>query len=230
MAFLSRRFQRVRKRQAAAVDAGPGPPADAAPRPHSQVPALVGGLLQRPPLQFAPLPRAAGCGSLCAGLPGPPWIEGAPCRTPARVRFACARALGEKHALMALTISRQTGIEKRLGVIDLPGAAGRTTNARAVMPFDGFGHLIALDGHPALPCIPWTRPDEPVSVTGNGLATPMQRHSGQDAQLLQQRKAVYEQAKQRHPQRWKGRNTRNCKRIDLVWLNPLPEEENTPKT
>ena len=54
--------------------------------------------------------------------------------------------------------------------------------------------------------------------------TPSQRHDGLDKQILEKRKAVYEQAKSKNPDRWSG-NTRNWERVEQVWLNP----ENQPK-
>ena len=55
--------------------------------------------------------------------------------------------------------------------------------------------------------------------------TPAQRHAGLDAPLLAQRKTVYEAARRRHPQRWRGA-TRNWQRITVVHLNP--DQSNTP--
>jgi len=49
--------------------------------------------------------------------------------------------------------------------------------------------------------------------------TPAQRHEGLDVALLNKRKAVYETARARHPQRWSG-TTRNWQRIQAVHLNP----------
>lgn len=49
--------------------------------------------------------------------------------------------------------------------------------------------------------------------------TPAQRHNGHDSALLQQRHALYEAARTRHPHRWTG-NIRNWSRIDAVHLNP----------
>ena len=49
--------------------------------------------------------------------------------------------------------------------------------------------------------------------------TPTQRHAGLDGPLLEQRKTVYEAARLRHPQRWRG-PTRNWQRIQAVHLNP----------
>jgi hypothetical protein len=49
--------------------------------------------------------------------------------------------------------------------------------------------------------------------------TPAQRHAGLDAAIPNQRKAVYEAAKAKHPLRWRG-PTRNWQRIQIVHLNP----------
>ena len=49
--------------------------------------------------------------------------------------------------------------------------------------------------------------------------TPSQRHRGEDSDLLDQRKAVYESARQQNPARWSGR-TRNWNPVEEVWLNP----------
>ena len=60
--------------------------------------------------------------------------------------------------------------------------------------------------------------------------TPAQRHEGLDENLLDNRKAVYEAARARHPQRWSG-STRNWQRIQSVHLNPDKAEidEKKPK-
>ncbi|BBL77298.1 hypothetical protein MishRS11D_43960 (plasmid) [Methylomagnum ishizawai] len=49
--------------------------------------------------------------------------------------------------------------------------------------------------------------------------TPAERHAGQDADLLKRRRAVYEAARARHPQRWTG-GLRNWRPIPAVHLNP----------
>ena len=49
--------------------------------------------------------------------------------------------------------------------------------------------------------------------------TPAQRHAGLDAAILAQRSSLYEEARAKHPLRWK-RATRNWRRIDIVYLNP----------
>lgn len=54
--------------------------------------------------------------------------------------------------------------------------------------------------------------------------TAQQRHSGQDIEILEQRKRTYEQAKRRNPHRWAG-GTRNWTPVGDVWLNPEPALE-----
>ena len=49
--------------------------------------------------------------------------------------------------------------------------------------------------------------------------TPAERHAGHDADLLKRRRAVYEAARARHPQRWTG-GLRNWRPIPAVHLNP----------
>ena len=54
--------------------------------------------------------------------------------------------------------------------------------------------------------------------SGIQFVTPAQRHHGKAAAILEKRKAVYETARQRHPERWSG-NTRNWDYEPTVWLN-----------
>ena len=49
--------------------------------------------------------------------------------------------------------------------------------------------------------------------------TPAQRHRGEDHAILKKRHAIYEQAKQKHPERW-TRHTRNWEPVGAVNLNP----------
>ena len=49
--------------------------------------------------------------------------------------------------------------------------------------------------------------------------TPAQRHAGLDTAILVNRKAVYQAAKARHPERW-SRHTRNWEPVQVVYLNP----------
>lgn len=55
--------------------------------------------------------------------------------------------------------------------------------------------------------------------------TPAQRHEGLDESLLDNRKAVYEAARDRNPTRW-SRDTRNWQRVQVVHLNPDKAEAN----
>ncbi len=52
-----------------------------------------------------------------------------------------------------------------------------------------------------------------------GFVTPAQRHEGHDKAILKKRRAVYERAQRRHPQRW-SRAVRRWDRPDVVRLNP----------
>ena len=54
--------------------------------------------------------------------------------------------------------------------------------------------------------------------------TPSQRHRGEDNDLLEQRRAVYESARLKNPQRWSGK-TRNWNPVEEVWLNPPKEHQ-----
>jgi transposase InsO family protein len=54
--------------------------------------------------------------------------------------------------------------------------------------------------------------------------TPAARHAGEDVCILAKRKAVYEAAKARHPQRWSG-PTRNWTPVGEVWLNPANDDD-----
>ena len=56
--------------------------------------------------------------------------------------------------------------------------------------------------------------------SGLKFLTPGQRHRGETKVLMDNRKRVYQLAKQRHPERWGKRATRNWDLEDEVWLNP----------
>lgn len=58
--------------------------------------------------------------------------------------------------------------------------------------------------------------------------TPNQRHTGQDMQILANRKALYEQAKADNPSRWSG-NIRNWQHIKHIHLNKYQTETNEKK-
>jgi hypothetical protein len=53
--------------------------------------------------------------------------------------------------------------------------------------------------------------------------TPHQRHTGQDVQLLAQRKERIEAAKVANPSRWGTRDVRNCTPVGPTTLNPEKE-------
>jgi len=53
--------------------------------------------------------------------------------------------------------------------------------------------------------------------------TPASRHSGEDAEILKQRKFVYEKAKSKNPSRW-SKETRNWERVETVNLNCLKKQ------
>ena len=54
--------------------------------------------------------------------------------------------------------------------------------------------------------------------------TPEQRHTGRAAEILEQRRKIYAQARERHPLRWK-RTMRAWSIPDAVWLNPQNKQE-----
>jgi hypothetical protein len=49
--------------------------------------------------------------------------------------------------------------------------------------------------------------------------TPNQRHEGLDIEILEKRKELYQQKKNKHPERWPG-NARNWEHEEAVELNP----------
>jgi putative transposase len=55
--------------------------------------------------------------------------------------------------------------------------------------------------------------------SGIRFVTPGERHNGDDIAILEQRKAVYEAAREKHPERWSG-DIRNWNRPETVSLNP----------
>lgn len=56
--------------------------------------------------------------------------------------------------------------------------------------------------------------------SGIGFVSPLDRHHGRADAILAQRRAVYEQARQRHPERWAGRKARSWDQPLVVTLNP----------
>jgi putative transposase len=58
--------------------------------------------------------------------------------------------------------------------------------------------------------------------SGIKFVTPHERHSGMDAEILDRRVDVYQNARKRNPERW-SQNTRNWEFITAVFLNPEKE-------
>ena len=59
--------------------------------------------------------------------------------------------------------------------------------------------------------------------------TPQQRHTSVDQQMLDNRKAILETAKNQTPSRWGGRDIRNCTAVGAVRLNPDRVQQITSK-
>jgi len=55
--------------------------------------------------------------------------------------------------------------------------------------------------------------------SGIRYVTPAQRHAGEDVEILASRERLYQEARERNPQRW-ARHTRNWSPIEEVTLNP----------
>ena len=58
--------------------------------------------------------------------------------------------------------------------------------------------------------------------------TPAQRHAGLDTAILTRRQALYQAAKERHPERWSGQ-TRNWQPVQVVYLNPNKTDRNVTR-
>ena len=92
----------------------------------------------------------------------------------------------------------------------------RTAKYRPEFPIKGFVDLDAARQW-GKRFVQWYNQEHHHS--GIRYVTPAQRHAGQDGPVLAARHAVYQDARQRHPQRWSG-STRNWKPIGAVTLNP----------
>jgi hypothetical protein len=92
----------------------------------------------------------------------------------------------------------------------------RTAKYRPEFPPKGFADL-ASARHWAGDFVHWYNQEHRHS--GIRYVTPAQRHAGQDGPLLAARHAVYQDARQRNPQRWSG-STRDWKPVGAVTLNP----------
>ena len=103
----------------------------------------------------------------------------------------------------------------------------RTLKYRPEYPYKGFKTLEAAREW-SLSFVNWYNCIHLHS--GINFVTPEQCHTGAHIEILQKRKEVYEQAKQRHPERW-SRSTRDWSANESVALNPIKErlENNSDK-
>ncbi len=92
----------------------------------------------------------------------------------------------------------------------------RTAKYRPQFPVRGFGDL-AQAREWAADFVHWYNHEHLHS--GIRYVSPAARHEGRDREILAARHEVYEQARQRHPARWR-RHTRNWQPIGAVTLNP----------
>ena len=92
----------------------------------------------------------------------------------------------------------------------------RTAKYRPAFPLKGFADLDAARQW-AVRFVHWYNHEH--CHSGIRYVTPAQRHAEQDGRVLAARHAVYQDARQRNPQRWSG-STRNWTPIGVVTLNP----------
>jgi len=92
----------------------------------------------------------------------------------------------------------------------------RTAKYRPEFPIKGFANLETARQW-ATRFVQWYNHEHRHS--GIRYVTPAQRHAGQDGAVLIARHAVYQDARQRNPQRWSG-STRDWTPIGVVTLNP----------
>jgi len=100
----------------------------------------------------------------------------------------------------------------------------RTCKYRPDYPTQGFGDMLAARTW-VLQFVQWYNNEHRHS--GLNFITPSQRHSGLAEQIFEKRKAVYEAAKDKNPNRWSG-SIRDWSLEDEVWLNP--ERTSSPQT
>lgn len=88
-------------------------------------------------------------------------------------------------------------------------------------PFEGLGHARLW----VRSFIIWYNQEHMHS--GIGFVTPESRHNGCDRQILKRRRVVYQQARQRHPERFSG-GIRQWGRPETVYLNPEQHTQQEP--
>lgn len=99
----------------------------------------------------------------------------------------------------------------------------RTCKYRPEWPANGFESL-AQARQWTLNFMRWYNNEHKHSQLG--FVTPSQRHKGEDAAILANRKACLEAAKAAHPNRWGKRDVRNCEPVGPTTLNPEKIDEN----
>lgn len=92
----------------------------------------------------------------------------------------------------------------------------KTLKYRPQYPLKPFADLVAARQWVA-DLVQWYNHEHRHSAIG--FVTPAQRHAGLDEALLNQRNALYEDARSQNPRRW-SQSTRNWNRIHTVHLNP----------
>ena len=66
------------------------------------------------------------------------------------------------------------------------------------------------------------------TITNTRIVTPAQKHAGADTAVLAMRAEVYRAAKERHPECWNGRRTRNLSPVRSTTRNPVSQRSLEP--
>jgi putative transposase len=101
----------------------------------------------------------------------------------------------------------------------------KTLKYRAELPIKPFASLLEARNY-VTQLVHWY--NEVHQHSSIAYVTPSARHAGLDQAILEQRKAVYEAAKAKHPERW-SKQTRQWSYVDAVHLNPEREKIPTGK-
>ena len=108
-------------------------------------------------------------------------------------------------------------------------STSRTLKYRPELPVKPFENLLAARRW-VTELVHWYNHEHRHSAID--FVTPAQRHAGLDRALLEERKLVYERARQNNPQRWSVQ-PRQWAYVDVVHLNPetpqIKESQHTQK-
>ena len=96
----------------------------------------------------------------------------------------------------------------------------RTCKYRPDYPVNGFASIDEARAW-VLSCSRWYNTEHKHS--GLKFTTPEQRHTGVATAILAHRKHIYREAREHHPNRWRG-DIRNWELPEKVWLNPEKEQ------